>query len=153
MQTAQQGDRVRVHYIKKFQDGSVTSSRDRAPLEVTIGSDHPRLPGLGLALVGLKPGAQVSVSVPPGRAHGVSDPARVRRWPRASFPKDQALPVGEWVSVADRRGRRRTVRIVEVSDRAVVIDTNHRRAGQSMVIEVELIGILAAEGEPELRRP
>src|SRR6516162_8638004 len=54
MRTVQQGDRVLVHYVKRFQDGSVASSRDRceAPLELTVGTDHPRLPGLGLALVG-----------------------------------------------------------------------------------------------------
>ena len=152
MQTAQQGDRVQVHYVKKFQDGSVASSKDRGPLELTIGSDHPRLPGLGLALVGLAPGGHVTVSVPAELAHGIPDPARLRRWPRSGFPKDQLLPVGKWVPVSDRRGRRRRVRIVEVTDRAVVIDTNHRRAGQSVVLEVELVGILAAEGGSEVRR-
>src|SRR5262245_5336804 len=69
MQTAQQGDRVQVHYVKRFQDGSVASSRDRGPLELTIGTDHPRLPGLGSALVGLAPGACATVNVPAGRAY------------------------------------------------------------------------------------
>ena len=48
MQTAQSGDRVRIHYVKRFQDGSVVSSTGRAPVEMTVGTDHPRLPGLGL---------------------------------------------------------------------------------------------------------
>src|SRR5262249_19750217 len=61
MRTARPGDRVQVHYVKRFQDGSVTSSRERGPLEVTIGVDHPRLPGLGLALVGLSPGTRTTI--------------------------------------------------------------------------------------------
>ena len=53
MRTAQMGDKVRVHYVKRLQDGSRASSRNSGPLELTVGIGHPRLPGLGLALVGL----------------------------------------------------------------------------------------------------
>ena len=143
MQTVQQGDRVAVHYLKRFQDGSGSSSRYREPLELTVGIDHPRLPGLGLALVGLAPGSSARVSVPPERAYGPPDPARVLRWARTRFPKDQALPVGKWVRVQNRRGRGRLVRILEVGDELVVIDTNHRWAGLGMELEVELVGIRA----------
>ena len=146
MQTVQQGDRVQVHYLKRFQDGSVASSRARAPLEMTVGIDHPRLPGLGLALVGLAPGTSTTVCVPPEHAYGPTDPARVHRWARTRFPKDQALPVGKWVCVANSQGRRRLVRILEVRGQMVVVDTNHRRAGQAVELEVELIGIQAPQG-------
>ncbi len=143
MQTVQRGDRVRVHYVKRFQDGSVASSRDHAPLELTVGVDHPRLPGLGLALVGLAPGASTTVRVPPERGYGPSDPARVHRWRRTRFPQDQALPVGKWVRITNAHGRRRLVRILEVRGRTVVVDTNRRGAGQALELEVELIGIQA----------
>ena len=56
MRTAQPGDHIQVHYVKSLQNGSVTSSRGRAPLQLTVGIDHPRLPGIGVALVGLAPG-------------------------------------------------------------------------------------------------
>jgi len=153
MQTAQPGDCVRVHYVKRLQDGSVASSRGRAPIEVTVGSDHPRLPGLGLALVGLAPGASTTVRVPPERAYGPSDPARVRRWARTRFPADQPLRVGKWVSVLNRRGRRRLVRILEDRGRVVVVDTNHRGAGQALNLEVELIDIRARDAGADSPRP
>jgi carbon storage regulator CsrA len=141
MQTAQQGDRVQVHYVKRFQDGSVASSRERAPLELTVGVDHPRLPGLGLALVGLAPGTSTTVRVPVERAYGPSDPARVHRWARTRFPQGHPLPVGKWVQIPNSQGRRRSVRILEVRGKMVVVDTNHRRAGQALDLEVELISI------------
>src|SRR5947209_752561 len=97
MQTVQQGDRVKVHYVKRFEDGSVASSRQRVPIEMTVGIDHPRLPGLGLALVGLAPGTNTTVRVPPERAYGPLDPSRIHRWARTRFPKDQSLPIGKWV--------------------------------------------------------
>jgi peptidylprolyl isomerase len=153
MQTAQRGDCVQVHYTKRFQDGSVASSLDRTPLEVTVGVDHPRLPGLGLALVGLAPGTTATVSVPPEQAYGPTDPARVHRWARTRFPSDQPLPVGKWVRVLNRQGRRRLVRIVEVRGKAVVVDTNHRWAGQAMEMEVQLVGIRTADAAPEHREP
>jgi peptidylprolyl isomerase len=143
MQTAQRGDRVRVHYVKRFQDGSVVSSRDRLPLEVTVGVDHPRLPGLGQALVGLAPGTSTTVSVPSERAYGAVDPARVRRLARTRFPTDRPLTVGKWMSYLSKGGRWRRVRILEVGDRTVLVDTNHRRAGQALELEVELIAIQA----------
>jgi FKBP-type peptidyl-prolyl cis-trans isomerase 2 len=153
MQTAQVGDRVQVHYVKRFQDGSVASSRDRVPLEVTVGIDHPRLPGLGLALVGLAPGARTKISVPAELGYGLVDPARVHRWARARFPKGRPLPVGKWVRITTTQGRRRLVRILEVRDQLVVVDTNHRWAGQALELEVELIGIQAADVGSDIRKP
>jgi FKBP-type peptidyl-prolyl cis-trans isomerase 2 len=153
MHTVQPGDRVQVHYVKRFQDGSGVSSRGRAPIELTVGIDHPRLPGLGLALVGLAPGTSTTVSVPPERAYGPPDPARVHRWARTRFPKDQPLPAGKWVPFQNRLGRRRLVRIVEVHDKTVVVDTNHRWAGQAMELEVQLLGIQAADAGPGAPAP
>jgi FKBP-type peptidyl-prolyl cis-trans isomerase 2 len=148
MQTAQRGDRVQVHYVKRLQGGSVTSSRPRAPLELTVGVDHPRLPGLGLALVGLAPGATATVRVPPDLAYGPSDAARVHRWARTRFPKDRPLPVGKWVRLLNRQGKRRLVRILEVRGKAMVVDTNHPWAGQALELEVELIAIQGSGGAP-----
>jgi peptidylprolyl isomerase len=151
MQTVQQGDRVRVHYVKRFQDGSVVSSSGRGPVELTVGTDHPRLPGLGLTLVGLAPGARATISVPPALAYGASDPARVRRLARSRFPGDTALEAGGRVCLADRRGRRRLVRVVAVRGDVVVVDTNHRWAGQAMELEVQLVSIQAPDASTGAR--
>lgn len=147
MLAAKPGDRVQVHYVKRFEDGSVARPRDRAPLELTIGVEHPRLPGLGLALVGLTLGNSARVTVPPERAYGPPDPARVHRWARKRFPQDQPLLAGKWVRFQTSHGRRRLVRIVEVHSKIVVVDTNHRCAGQAMELEVELIAIHGPDGQ------
>lgn len=143
MRTAQEGDLVHVHYAVHSQGGSVASSRRRAPLELTVGTDHPRLPGLGSALVGLAVGQSVALSVPPERAHGPHQPARVRRWPRRRLPADATLRPGELLRYTDGRGRRRLVRVLQVSGEVVVVDTNRRWAGQTLELKVELVGILA----------
>ena len=146
MKTTQSGDRVLVHYVKRFEDGSVTSSRSRGgdPLELTVGTDNPRLPGLGRKLVGLAPGNQVSLAVPAAEAHGLSDPRRVYRLARSRF-RGQTLLAGQQTRLLDRQGRRRVVRVLEVLGKVVVVDANHPRAGQGVEMEVELIAILTPD--------
>jgi peptidylprolyl isomerase len=151
--TAQPGDHVQVHYLIRSQDGSAVSSRGRAPLELTVGMAHPRLPGLGLALVGLAPGEGAKLTVPPERANDPSDPARVHVWSRQRFPPHVTLRAGKWVRFTDDRGRLRHVRILQVRSKVVVIDANHPWAGQTLELEVELIWIQAAHAGSDVPAP
>ncbi|MBA4064079.1 MAG: peptidylprolyl isomerase [Isosphaera sp.] len=148
MSTTQVGDRVRAHYTKRLANGVVRSSRARggAPLEVTVGSPHPRLAGLGSRLVGVAEGQTVTAHVPAEEAFGAHDPARVRRVDRARFARDEPLVVGGQARMRLGGGRTRPVRVVEVLDRVVVVDTNHPWCGQSVELEVELVAILAPAG-------
>jgi hypothetical protein len=41
MRTVQQGDKVQVSYVKRFQGGAVVSSHGKATPELTVGIDHP----------------------------------------------------------------------------------------------------------------
>jgi FKBP-type peptidyl-prolyl cis-trans isomerase 2 len=151
MSATQLGDRVQVHYVKRFSDGTVRSSRASggAPLELTIGNGHPLLPGLGSELVGVAEGETVTLTVPPERAYGLGDPSRVRRVSRTRFGITQPLTAGRLARMQLRSGRTRVVRVVEVRGRAVVVDTNHPRCGQSVELELELVTILATA--PEVR--
>lgn len=141
MRTAQPGDRVQVHYVIRSQDGSVVSSRGRAPLGLIVGTEHPRLPGLGTTLVGLTPGQGATVTVPAERAYGLPDATRVRRCSRGRFPEHAVLRPGILTTYTDGRGRKRQVRVVRAGPRVVVVDANHRWAGQSLNLEVELVAI------------
>lgn len=150
MRTSQFGDRVQVHYTQTFEDGAVRSSRaDGRPLEVTVGTDHRRLPGLGAGLVGLAEGQVVTLDVPAERAFGPTDPARVKPVARARFAADEPLEPGRRSRMRLTGGRSRTVRIVEVSDRLVVVDLNHPRSGLSVRVEVELVAIVEAATEAD----
>jgi FKBP-type peptidyl-prolyl cis-trans isomerase 2 len=139
MQIVQAGDHVQVHYVKRFEDGTVRSSRQ--PLEVTVGVDHPLLPGLGLALVGLSPGESTRIRVP---ADDVPQPvpARILRLARTRLPEQ--LTVGARVQVVNRHGRRRLVRIVEIHDKLVVA-THHHASGLAMELKVQLVAIHVAK--------
>ncbi|MGH7174004.1 MAG: FKBP-type peptidyl-prolyl cis-trans isomerase [Gemmataceae bacterium] len=140
MRTVQQGDRVQVRYVKRLRDGRTASSRQ--PLEVTIGITHPRLPGLGASLLGLTAGQSKTLTVPPEQAYGLSDPTRIHRWSRQRFPKEATLQAGKLIHFTDERGRRHRVRILEANSKMVVVDVNHPWAGQTLELEVTLLGFL-----------
>jgi peptidylprolyl isomerase len=140
MRIAQQGDHVQVHYVKRLRDGRKASSRE--PLQLTVGIDHPRLPGLGAALVGLTAGQAATLTVPPELAYGLSDPMRIHSWSRRRFPGDATLQAGKLIRFTDEKGRRHRVRILEANSKMVVVDANHPWAGQTLELEVKLLGFL-----------
>jgi peptidylprolyl isomerase len=152
MQTARLGDSIRVRYVKRTQDGSVAAARSRTPVTMTVGVDHPRLPGLGLSLVGLSAGEVTTVRVPAGQGHPPTDSARVRRWARARFPEGQPLVAGTWVPVSDAVGHRRLVRVVEAGARTIVVDLTSRWAGRALELEVQLVGILTPGPGPDSQK-
>src|SRR5262245_30499634 len=148
MRTAQPGDQVSVHYVKRSENGGIVSSRGRAPMVLTVGTEHRRLPGLATALVGRRAGERIRVLVPAEQAYGLPRPERVRRLSRARFPKGHDLTVGSRVYVAGRNGAR-LVRIVAVRDDGVVVDANHPWAGQSVGVEARIVSILGPLTEPQ----
>jgi FKBP-type peptidyl-prolyl cis-trans isomerase 2 len=145
MRVIQQGDKVEVRYVKVFQDGSTFSSHGKSPAELIVGIDHPRLPGLGLSLVGLTVGESRTFIVPARDAYGPFNPKLVRRMARWRFAEHEDLSVGQWVRVWDRQCRRRLARIVEIGEETVIVDANHRWAGQSQELEVRVISIRRPE--------
>lgn len=153
MQTTQVGDRVRVHYVKRYADGAVRSSRARAadPLEVTVGTRHPRLPGLGAELVGLRAGDSARFTIPAERAFGPSVPGRLVSVSRKRFAAAAVLVPGGTVRMKLADGRARLVRVVEVLDGAVRVDANHPRCGQALDLEVELVAFDPAGAPAEAR--
>jgi peptidylprolyl isomerase len=77
MPVAAPGDSVKVHYTGKLDDGTVfDSSRDRDPIEFTIGS-RKLIPGFEDGVVGLGVGDQRTVSIEPEDGYGKHDEAKV----------------------------------------------------------------------------
>jgi len=144
MRMSQVGDRVQAHYTKRFTDGSARSSRLQGgqPLELIVGSAHPRLPGIASGLVGLEVGQKVTIHVPASQAYGMPDPKRIASVDRARFPATEKLEIGKRGSMQLGRGRTRRVTIMEIHEQKVVVDTNHPRCGQSLELDVELVAIL-----------
>lgn len=134
--TAQDGDAVAVHYVGTLDDGSqFDSSRDRdEPLPFVVGSDQV-IAGFDEAVRGMAVGDVVTVRIPPEDAYGERDDELEFSVPIEEAPDDVA--VGDEVLI----GGVTTGIVTQVTETEVVIDTNHRFAGEALTFEIELMSI------------
>lgn len=134
------GSRVRIHYSLTVDGKAVESSEGGKPLEFTQGAGEV-VPGLDEALLGLKPGQERGVSVPPEKGYGRANPAAVRKVPLSSFQSQPvALKAGMTVEGMSG-GRLVTGRVLRLEGQDAVLDMNHPLAGKTLEIRVRVVGV------------
>lgn len=138
---AQQGDTVAVHYTGTLDNGDVfDSSRERDPLEFTIGSGQV-IPGFDRAVEGLAVGESRKVRLDPDQAYGEPREDLVVDVPAEQFPHDARPQVGQHVQVQVAPGQARIATIRAVNQESIRLDLNHPLAGQALTFDVELVEI------------
>ena len=139
MAKAEVGQRVRVHYSGRLEDGSeFDSSADDGPMELTIG-EGDALPAFEHALVGMTPGDTKTVHVPAAEAHGLHFQDMIRTVDRSAIPGSDDLTVGTRISATLMGGVRAYLRIVDISDDKVTVDLNHPLAGKDLTYEITMV--------------
>lgn len=142
MASAKTGDTVRVHYTGTLPDGTVfDSSRDREPLEFTIGQNMV-IPGFENGVVGMNEGESKEISIPAAEAYGTYNEDLVAAVPRSQVPPEMELTVGMILQVRSPEGALARAMVREVTDAEVTLDLNHPLAGQDLVFNVELAKIV-----------
>lgn len=135
------GDNVAIHYTGTLEDGSVfDSSEGRDPLEFTVGSGQI-IPGLDKALPGMTAGEKKTVSIPCEEAYGPRQDGATQAVPRAQVPADIPLEVGLELQMQSPQGQVIPVTITEVTEEHIVLDANHRLAGQTLIFAFEVVKI------------
>lgn len=132
-----------VHYELDSEGAPVESTRERGePLEFAAGSGT--LPkAVEAALLGKRPGAEVTVTLGPGEGFGFADPSKREVLPRDSFGAMAAtLRPGDRVGGA-RDGRAEEAVVRSVGEREVVLDFNHPLAGKALRYRVTLVATRA----------
>ena len=139
MSKAELGQRVRVHYSGKLEDGSeFDSSESDGPIELTIG-EGDALPAFEQALIGMAPGDTRTVHVPAAEAHGLHHQDMIRTVDRSAIPGADDLTVGTRISATLMGGVRAYLRILDISDDKVTVDLNHPLAGRDLTYEITLV--------------
>jgi FKBP-type peptidyl-prolyl cis-trans isomerase 2 len=90
--------------------------------------------GFDAAVRGLAVGESVTVRLEPGQAYGERRDDLIIDVPKSQAPA--GLVVGSSVQIEGRRGV-----ILEITDEAVRVDTNHPLAGQALTFEIQLVSI------------
>jgi peptidylprolyl isomerase len=142
MSEAKVGDKVKVHYTGKLKDGTeFDSSREREPLEFTVGSEDV-IDGFDKAVQGMNEGESKTVDIPCAEAYGERDEDSVMEVSRDQLPDDIKPEPGLVLQAKTQDGQ--TVRLVvaEVGEDSIKVDANHPLAGQTLQFDLELVEIM-----------
>ncbi|PJA28303.1 MAG: peptidylprolyl isomerase [candidate division Zixibacteria bacterium CG_4_9_14_3_um_filter_46_8] len=142
---AKEGDKVKVHYVLKLEDGVVfDSSSAESPLEVTLGSGGV-IPGLEKGIMGMKVGENKTITLSPEDAYGLSRPEMFMTVPKTDFPPDLNPAIGQQLQMRHPSGQVFNVTVKDVMADSVTLDGNHPLAGKTLIFDVQLKEIAASE--------
>ncbi|MBT0662849.1 peptidylprolyl isomerase [Geobacter pelophilus] len=149
MQKAKQGDKVKVHYTGRLDDGEVFDSSEchdddcgceTGPLEFTIGEGNV-IPGFEAAVVGMSLGESKEVKIPMDEAYGPYQDELVGVVERSRLPEGMVPEIGGQLEVTGQDGEVFPVLIKEVTETDVTLDANHPLAGRDLTFDIKLIEI------------
>ncbi len=139
------GDKVKVHYTGKLENGEVfdSSRTGDKPLEFVVGSGQV-IPGFDSGVKGLAANETKTITIPPEQAYGVKQEQLIFDVERSQLPEGLEPQVGQQLAISGQDGRQAPVWITAVNDSKVTLDGNHPLAGKTLIFEIELIEINAS---------
>lgn len=140
-----EGTRVFLNFSLTLEDGvEIDSNFGGEAVNFAVG-DGSLLPGFERLLLGLEAGARHLFPVSPEDAFGQPNENNVQRISKAGFEDELELEVGLVCSFADAAGGELPGMIVGFDDKEVTVDFNHPLAGRTILFDVHIHRIEAAE--------
>lgn len=136
------GTAITLNFAIKLEDGQIIDSNfDAEPARFEFGDGN--IPeGFEQALLGLKTGEHVELTIAPERGFGMHNPSNIQIMPRSQF-KDMELEPGLVVSFQEPGGELPGM-ITDFNDDKVTVDFNHPLAGKNLIFEVDVKAVEAA---------
>lgn len=159
MAQVKQGDRVKINFTGRLEDGTIFDTTieeagctsddcvsddcgcETGPMELTIGTDS-FFPQIEAALVGMHTGEKKTIVIPAEAAFGDYDEDNVIVLARDQFPSDLVPEVDMDLELNGENGESIVGTVVEVTDESVTLDANHPLAGEDLIFDIELVEIL-----------
>ncbi len=148
------GDTVKVDYTGKLENGTVfdtsredvakqagtyVDGREYAPLSFVVGSGQV-IKGFDEGVIGMKVGEEKTLTIPPEKAYGEYEKARVLAFPieELNLTNRSELPqAGQ--TLGDMYGNQ--YKVLAVNDTHITLDANHELAGKTLIFDIKLISI------------
>lgn len=141
MSKAQKGNKVKVHYTGRLDDGSqFDTSREREPLEFEIGANQV-IPGFENAVIGLSEGESTTVNIPSDQAYGPRMPEMVLKVGKEKLPPDFKPELGQKLQLPQQDGQNVVVTVTDISENEIELDANHPLAGQDLTFDIQLVEV------------
>jgi FKBP-type peptidyl-prolyl cis-trans isomerase SlpA len=137
---------VTLHYRLSGNKGDVINTFQDKPATLTLGASELS-PALESRLLGLEEGAHVTLNIAAGDAFGPKNP-EMQQWVKRSLLAKLGDPlevyqVGDVVQFPTPNGEGQYAgTVMDVSDSAIQFDFNHPLAGEAVVFEVKVLGVL-----------
>lgn len=142
MPQAQEGNRVRVHYIGKLSDGTVfDSSEGKDPLEFILGGGMV-IPGFDDAITGLELGESITALIPAEKAYGLRNDEMIIVIEKNQFPPHLNPRIGDKYQIPQGDGQIAMLTVTDIGDEAITLDANHELAGKDLTFDITLVEIL-----------
>jgi FKBP-type peptidyl-prolyl cis-trans isomerase SlyD len=102
------------------------------------------VPGLEVAIVGMRAGQEKEVVVEPAGGFGERDEELVLEVDRSEFPQPEAVSAGDELVAESPDGDEVPMHVVEVKEDTVIVDANHPLAGKTLRYQVKVREVRAA---------
>jgi len=139
---AKNGDRIKVHYTGKLENGTIfDDSLNREPLEFTIGKSRI-IPGFENAVIGMNVGDWKTVTIPAEEGYGPQRQEMVIVAERKHLPAGLVPVIGQQLQISQDDGNMAVVSVTNITDTHVTLDANHPLAGKNLVFDIKLVEII-----------
>jgi peptidylprolyl isomerase len=136
---AKEGDKVKVHFIGKLEDGTVFSTtRDSDPFEFTLGEGQV-ISAFEKGVQGMEIGETIDITVSPEEGFGPRRDELITDVQKEALPEHVEPEVGQFWQVRQENGALVNVVVAEVKEDTVTIDANHPLAGKTLNFQIELV--------------
>jgi len=133
--------RVTFHFSLATTEGvEIVSTFGGDPTTLTLG-DGSLNEGLELALYGLTPGQEQTLTLTQDQAFGPRDEGKSQRLPVTDFPADMALEPGLVIAFETPAGEEVAGIVMDLTEQEVEVDFNHPLAGQEVVFRVQILEV------------
>jgi FKBP-type peptidyl-prolyl cis-trans isomerase SlyD len=126
-------------------EGELIEKTDE-PVEYLHGGYGGMFPAVEKALEGRNPGDTCKVRLEPDDGFGDYDAELVHMEPRDKFPEHVEVGM-QFEGKGDESGDTIVYTVTDIADGQVVVDGNHPLAGQTLNMEVTIIGVREASAE------
>ncbi len=140
-----EGTRVFLNFSVSLEDGSEVDSNFGGEAVDFVVGDGSLLPGFERALFGMQAGQRQVFTIQPEDGFGQPNDNNVQAIPRDQFDEDIDLEIGLVFSFADASGGELPGLVVSFDDEEVTVDFNHPLAGRTILFDVQVHRVEAAE--------
>lgn len=145
--TIEPGSFLTLHYRLAGPQGDVINTFSGKPATLSLGNSELS-PAMEERLIGMEEGARATFEIPAGEAFGERNPDMIqwlaRRELNAMGDPLEQYAIGEVVQLPTPDGQGQFAAVVRAvrDDGALQLDFNHPLAGQAVIFEVQVIGVL-----------